>query len=225
MSQGNYMSAATISDIKKPAAASGLRPVTELLVTGMTCGNCARHVTDAIQGVSGVRSADVSLDARTARVRWDSSEKQNVPAVVEAIRQAGYGAEVARGSSDQQRTPGKTGGWELNLWVGVLGTVPADDRRVDFNLGMSRWFQWSSFFVAGIVQVLAGGPFYRGAWAQLKARSSNMDTLVALGSTTAFAYSTWALFSGSAGHLYFMEAAAILTLISVGHWMEARVSH
>jgi Cu+-exporting ATPase len=51
-----------------------------------------------------------------------------------------------------------------------------------------------------------------------------MDTLVALGSTTAFAYSTWALFSGYGGHLYFMEAAAIITLISVGHWVESRVS-
>jgi len=51
-----------------------------------------------------------------------------------------------------------------------------------------------------------------------------MDTLVALGSTTAFSYSAWALFSGLGVHLYFMEAAAIITLISAGHWMESRVS-
>ena len=51
-----------------------------------------------------------------------------------------------------------------------------------------------------------------------------MDTLVALGSTTAFSYSAWALLSGAGGHLYFMEAAAIISLISAGHWLEARVS-
>ena len=51
-----------------------------------------------------------------------------------------------------------------------------------------------------------------------------MDTLVALGSTTAFGYSAWALLTGAGGHLYFMEAAAIITLISLGHWLEARVS-
>ncbi len=51
-----------------------------------------------------------------------------------------------------------------------------------------------------------------------------MDTLVALGSTTAYAYSLWALFAQPETHLYFMEAAAIITLISAGHWMEARVS-
>jgi Cu+-exporting ATPase len=51
-----------------------------------------------------------------------------------------------------------------------------------------------------------------------------MDTLVALGSTTAFGYSAWALLGGLGGHVYFMEAAAIITLISFGHWLEARVS-
>ena len=51
-----------------------------------------------------------------------------------------------------------------------------------------------------------------------------MDTLVALGSTTAFGYSVWALFSGAPGHLYFMESAAIITLVSLGHWFEARAS-
>ncbi len=51
-----------------------------------------------------------------------------------------------------------------------------------------------------------------------------MDTLVALGSTAAFGYSLWALLTGQSGHSYFMEAAAIITLISLGHWMEARAS-
>ena len=51
-----------------------------------------------------------------------------------------------------------------------------------------------------------------------------MDTLVALGSTTAFAYSAWALFSQAGGHVYFMEAAAIITLISLGHWLESHAS-
>src|SRR5258708_37860818 len=75
-----------------------------------------------------------------------------------------------------------------------------------------------------MVQVFAGARFYRGAWSQLKVRSSNMDTLVALGSTAAFGYSTWALLSGQGGHLYFMEAASIINLVSVGHWLGSPVS-
>ncbi len=93
-----------------------------------------------------------------------------------------------------------------------------------FGLMMTPWFQWFAFALAGAVQIVCGAPFYRGTWNQLKVGSSNMDTLVALGSTTAFGYSAWALLSGAGGHLYFMEAAAIISLISVGHWLEARVS-
>ena len=93
-----------------------------------------------------------------------------------------------------------------------------------FRLGVERWFQWTAFALALPVQVVCGARFYVGAWRQLRAGSSNMDTLVALGSTTAFGFSAWALFTGWHGHLYFMEAAAIITLISVGHWLEARMS-
>jgi P-type Cu+ transporter len=93
-----------------------------------------------------------------------------------------------------------------------------------FHFGMTGWFAWTSFALAGVVQFYCGAEFYRGAWRQLKAGSSNMDTLVALGSTTAFGYSVWALLRGGSHHLYFMEAAAIITLISVGHWIEARVN-
>src|SRR5207249_2862081 len=115
-------------------------------------------------------------------------------------------------------------GWELNLWLGLGGTLVLMLGECLFGLGLTPWFRWFSFALAGAVQVFAGAPFYRGAWNQLKAGNSNMDTLVALGSTTAFAYSAWALLGGHGGHVYFMEAAAIITLISTGHWVESRVS-
>ena len=199
------------------------RSATELTVTGMTCANCARHVTEAIQSVPGVHSATVSLEANQASVRWAAGAAQDVPAVIRAVEEAGYGASVAEARAHEPAQP-KLGGWQLNLWVGVLGTAPLMLGEWVFGLGMTPWFQWCSFALAGVVQVFAGARFYRGAWSQLKVGRSNMDTLVALGSTTAFAYSAWALFSGPGGHVYFMEAAAIITLISVGHWLESRVS-
>jgi Cu+-exporting ATPase len=194
---------------------------TELSVTGMTCGNCARHVTEAIQSVPGVRSATVSLDSRSASVRWAPGGKHDVTAVVQAVEKEGYGAKV-REVHDQGEH--ELAGWHVNLVIAVLGTAPLMIGEWAFNLGMMRWFHWFSFVLAGIVQIFAGAQFYRGAWNQLKIGSSNMDTLVALGSTTAFGYSVWALFSGYRGDLYFMEAASIITLISVGHWVESRVS-
>src|ERR1035437_6278243 len=196
---------------------------TELAITGMTCGNCARHVTEAIQSVPGVRSATVRLEANQATVRWGPGRKKTAPAVIRAVEEAGYGASLAEASTHE---PGehKLAGWQLNLWVGLLGTVPLMFGEWVLGLNLTPWFRWGSLVLAGIVQIFAGAQFYRGACNQLKVGRSNMDTLVALGSTTAFAYSAWALFSGLGGHVYFMEAAAIITLISLGHWVESRVS-
>jgi Cu+-exporting ATPase len=200
-----------------------IQAATEFVVSGMTCGNCARHVTEAAQGVAGVRSVTVDLDAGQAQVHWEINAKPNPEAVVQAVAAKGFGAKVAEPQSSDPAEH-KLAGWHLNLWIGVLGTLPLMLGEWVFGWSMAPWFRWASFALASVVQLFAGARFYRGAWNQLKAGNSNMDTLVALGSTTAFGYSAWALLSGQPGHLYFMEAAAIITLISVGHWMESRVS-
>jgi len=189
----------------------------------MTCQNCARHVTDAIQGVSGVRSASVMLDRGRATVRWAADAPQDVPAVIRAVTAAGFEARfveaAAHDGGEQRRSR-----WQWNLLLGVAVTAALMIGEWVFNLSGEPWFQWISFALAGVVQIFCGAQFYRGAWRQLKIGASNMDTLVALGSTTAFGYSAWALLAGAGGHLYFMEAAAIISLISLGHWLEARVS-
>ena len=193
--------------------------VTELLVTGMNCANCSRHVTDALQGVPGVAGADVSLQEGRARVRWQAGFERKVASLLEAVAAAGYQAKPAPAESEEKR-PAALAGWRFNVVIGLAGTVPLMAGEWLFHWGAQAWFRWLSFALALAVQVLCGARFYRGAWRQLRLGASNMDTLVALGSTAAFGYSAWALLSGAGGHLYFMEAAAIITLISVGHWME-----
>jgi P-type Cu+ transporter len=200
---------------------------TELSITGMTCGNCARHVVDAIQKVPGIHSATVNLEAQQASFRWAAGATRDVPAIIHAIEEEGYGAktiEAHHEPHDHDHSGHQLAWWQLTLWIGILGTLPLMIGEWIFRLGMTPWFRWTSFALAAVVQVFAGAQFYRGAWTQLKLGRSNMDTLVALGSTTAFAYSVWALFTGQPGHVYFMEAAAIITLVSLGHWIESRVS-
>jgi P-type Cu+ transporter len=195
---------------------------TRLSIDGMTCNNCARHVTNAIQATPGVQSASVSLADNRATVRWSSVEARNIPAVLAGIAQAGYGAKEIQPDSDTTTSHSSHWQWQLILGLVVTGLLMAGEWG--FGLMETLWFRWLAFGLAGVVQVVCGAAFYRGTWNQLKVGSSNMDTLVALGSTTAFGYSAWALLSGAGGHLYFMEAAAIISLISFGHWLEARVS-
>src|SRR5579862_1847570 len=112
-----------VAETKQSTLENQSAVVTELAVEGMTCSNCARHVTEAIQSVSGVRSAMVSLDARKASVRWSPEARPDVPDVIRAIKAAGYSAEAV----DVQipnHVEHKLAGWQLNLWIGALGTVP-----------------------------------------------------------------------------------------------------
>lgn len=198
---------------------------TELRVDGMTCSNCARHVTEALQSVPGVASAGVELDRGCASVRWTPDVAPKIPELLAAVKEAGYDATaISSAETGKERAWSPLTGWKFNAVVGTICTAPLLVGEWVFQLGMERWFHWLAFALALPVQIFCGAKFYRGAWNQLKTGSSNMDTLVALGSTAAFVYSAWALFAGSAGHLYFMEAAAIITLVSVGHWLEARMS-
>jgi Cu+-exporting ATPase len=204
---------------------AGRRPVTDLSINGMTCNNCARHVTEALQKVPGVHSAVVSLEQRHAAVRWAPGTHQNPSALIQAVTAEGYEARLIQAHDhEHDHGPDMMSGWGLNLWIGLPATVLMMSGEWVFGLGTTRWFQWLGFALGTLVQVVAGARFYRGAWGQLKVGSSNMDTLVTLGSTTAFGYSAWALLGGHGGHVYFMEAAAIITLISLGHWVESRVS-
>jgi P-type Cu+ transporter len=197
---------------------------TELNVRGMTCQNCARHVREALQSVRGVEQATVNLEGQRAAVRWSGGAEVDTGAAIRSVVEAGYEASVVEADACHSEPSGASiwSGWGVNLFVGIPTTVILVLGEWVFHLAMERWFQWFAFALATLVQVIGGARFYRGAWLQLKARSSNMDTLVALGSTTAYLYSLWALARGA--HVYFMEAAAIITLISVGHWLEARMS-
>jgi Cu+-exporting ATPase len=196
---------------------------TELLVEGMTCQNCARKVTDAMQKISGVHGVSVSVATEHASVRWGSAAAKNVSALISAISEAGFSAkEISTEAGDHCHS--QPSHWQWNLILGLAVTAALMIGEWVFGLAMTPWFQRLAFVLAGVVQVFCGAQFYRGAWRQLKVGSSNMDTLVALGSTTAFGFSCWVLFSGADGHIYFMEAAAIISLISTGHWIEARVS-
>lgn len=201
---------------------------TEFTVSGMSCQGCARRVSEAIQAVTGVDSANVNLEQERATVRWHAGFQGDADAVVRAVKGAGFEARplIQQEKSCHVRPPAWSplAGWRFNVVFGSAALVVLMTGEWGFGLGMARWFHWVAFALALPVQMFCGARFYRGAWNQLKVGSSNMDTLVALGSTTAFAYSAWGLFAGWHTHLYFMEAVGIITLISVGHWLESIVS-
>ena len=218
------MSCACSEQCAAPPAA--LPAATEFSVRGLNCQSCVRKATAALEAVPGLASAAVSLEESRATVRWQPDATHSADTIVRALQTAGFEAEpIPHSALPIPHSPWSPfSGWQFNVFFGGAVTLLLMLGEWAFGLGMERWFQWAAFALALPVQAVCGTRFYAGAWRQLKAGSSNMDTLVALGSTTAFGFSTWGLFTGWHGHLYFMEAAAIITLISVGHWLEARMS-
>lgn len=186
----------------------------------MTCANCARHVREAAEGVVGVASAAVDLPAGRLVVRWGPNATARPEDVAAAVSAAGYATNPASVDGAPARSAWKS----RRLWLGGGVTLALMLGEWAFGLGHARWFQWLAFALALPVQLLLGAAFYAGAWRQLRRGASNMDTLVALGSTAAFGFSVWVLLAGAGGHVFFMEAAAILTLITLGHTLEAAAS-
>ncbi len=217
-------------DVAKPWAAAASRAF-DLTITGMTCANCSQSIERALREVPGVTDAKVNLATERARVATDGTVGRDV--LVDAVEDAGYG--VAGGeaasteSADDEQEPMKleqrarlrrfvvAGVLSLPLLVIAMGPMLVGSHPPE-------WTGWLQFALAAPVQFYAGSIFYKGAIKALRNRSANMDVLVVLGTTTAFAYSVTELVFPAllAGHaLYFETAAVIITLILLGKYLES----
>ena len=117
--------------------------------------------------------------------------------------------------------------WLTPFWAAAEAQMDAAGGNVGGTMIMhypaaADLLNWLFLALAMPVQFYSGWDFYVHAWKALKARTANMDTLIALGSSAAYFYSVALLLSGIAGHTYFETAALIITLILVGKYLEAR---
>ncbi|OBJ83204.1 copper-translocating P-type ATPase [Mycobacterium gordonae] len=142
------------------------------------------------------------------------------PAAEEALGEGGchqpaascHGAPAADAEGEQRK-------WLRRVWLAVpLGLMSMAAPMV---IGAS-WAGWLAFAATVPVQFVAGWPFLTGAIQQTRARTANMDTLITLGTLTAFAYSTYQLFAG--GPLFFDTAALIIAFVVLGRYFEARAT-
>ena len=203
-------------------------------VSGMHCAACAATVQRAIEARPGVSSAAVSVTDGTATVTGIDLEAETL---VRAVRDRGFDAEPVMDtvapadlrSDIEIRQARQERQWRLRAVVALGLWAPM---AVLHWLVHEPWVDWVLLCGATVVLATAGSGFYRSAAAAARRRSTNMDTLIALGATTAYVFSVVVLAAGVLGTtglaaeqpLYFSEAAALLGLISLGHWLEARAT-
>ena len=206
----------------------------ELPVVGMTCANCSLAVERALaKKLPGVLEAHVNLATSSASIRYDPALVK-LETMAEAVRRAGYelvlaGEDERPADAEQRARAADTSRQRRRLLVGVAFTLPLVLLSMgrDFDaLGSWARAPWETYLMLALatpVQLYSAAGYYSGAVRSLQSGSASMDVLVALGSTTAFAYSLGVVLVPSLGaHVYFETAAMIITLILLGKWLEAR---
>ena len=207
-------------------------------VTGMTCAACSARVEKAVSALRGVDSCTVNLLTNSMVVNGSVTSAQ----VIAAVEKAGYGASL---KGDKRGKDAKNADNESKTILYRLGVSLALLMVLMYlSMGYTMWhFPLPSAMAEhpltiGLAQLLLtiavmviNQRFFINGFTALWRRSPNMDTLVSLGSAAAFGYSTYVLFTmaievSTAAHglhdLYFESAAMILTLITLGKWLEAR---
>jgi Cu+-exporting ATPase len=224
------LSSPTLSTLDAAAASpaeGGLCQV-DLGVGGMTCASCVSRVERALKKLPGVTEATVNLATESARVRVSGADGvQALARVKRAVRDAGYEPRTLEAMDEEiaERWHGIPKDL-LPVLIGVVLSAPLALPMVGDLFGM-HWMlpAWMQFLLATPVQFWLGARFYRAGWHALKARTGNMELLVAIGTTAGWALSTWLWWRAAPGqmaHLYYEGSAVVITLVLLGKWLEAR---
>jgi Cu+-exporting ATPase len=194
----------------------------ELQVDGMTCASCVARVEKALLKVPGVTTASVNLATEKASVGALGSV--SFATLAAAIDKAGYAASPVVDAAAPKPARRLPEWWPVAVASAL--TLPLVLPMLLQLFGM-HWMPhgWVQLALATPVQFWLGARFYRAGWKAVKARAGNMDLLVALGTSAAYGLSIYLLAKHAdhgMPHLYFEASAAVITLVLLGKWLEAR---
>jgi len=213
-----------------------------LPVVGMTCAACQHHVENALRSTAGVSEARVDLMAHRARIAFDPSITQPAT-LVASIRNAGYDAVLPRPtastSPERDATSSQLKAWTV-LTAGVIAmllSMPLGTSMGTLDHALMRVFpqlyalppsvlSWTLLLVTACLVPWAGRAIFLSAARGLRHGTTNMNTLVALGTSVAFIYSACAtIYPASGLQVYYDAVLLILGFLLLGKSLEARAKH
>ncbi|WP_372882126.1 heavy metal translocating P-type ATPase [Psychromonas sp.] len=207
----------------------------ELLIEGATCASCVRKIEKSLNALPDVQQAQMNLALRTVSVKGHAATQ----ALIAAIESAGYHAKSTGNSSDQTLLEEKNKAEQtyyrklmVQMWIGlVLGgglmVYGLLGGAMTVNSPMERIAWLIVGLICAAVMYFAGKHFYIGAWKSFVNHNANMDTLIALGTGTAWLYSMAVVIYPQAlpeiaRHVYFEATAMIIGLINLGLALEVK---
>ncbi|MBI5786566.1 MAG: cadmium-translocating P-type ATPase [Rhodocyclales bacterium] len=210
-----------------PASANSVATV-EIAVGGMTCAACSARIEKQLNKLPGVEAA-VNLAAERAHVRY-APDLADVDRILATVVKTGFTATVSTADTHAEEKARKLAAYRSEVkrfWIAAALTLPLVGQML-FMFGsgadvhadvLPRWLQ---FALATPVQFWIGWRFYVGGFNAIRGGSGNMDVLVALGTTMAWAYSTVVTAFDLHQHVYYEASATVITLVLMGKILEAR---
>jgi Cu+-exporting ATPase len=207
---------------------------TELALSGMSCANCAAAIERTLsKKVPGVVQAAVNFASERAVVEY-LPQAVSIEEMIAAVTAAGFGATISGDALQAEDAEARARYREIadqtrKFIIGVLCSLPLFVLSMGRDVGLlgawshAAWVNWLFWALATPVQFYTGWDYFVGGFKSLRNRSANMDVLVAMGSSVAYAYSVAVLLAPMLGHhVYFETSAVIITLIKLGKMIESR---
>ncbi|MGB2707455.1 MAG: heavy metal translocating P-type ATPase [Pseudoalteromonas nigrifaciens] len=204
------------------------------IIEGANCGSCVAKIEKALKTVSGAQRVEMNFAQRTVQVEGQADEA----ALIAAVENIGYKAKPMSNDSEQDALDEKAKADDAhykklmrNMILALGVGAPLMLYGLIFDMNVITTTQRIAWFIVGLatlaVMAVAGKQFYNGAWQAFKNHAANMDTLIALGTGTAWLYSmvvviTPNLLPEVARHVYFEASAMIIGLISLGLALEVK---
>ena len=209
--------------------------IVRLGIRGMTCASCVTRVEKAILSVRGIISASINLGLEEARIEY-LPEVASLGEIKKAVEESGYQAveleTVAAEEVEKEQREIAFQQLKKKFLLSLSLTIPilllSFAEHFPFLSNVAQKLRWVLLFLLTLpVIIYAGAQFFSGAYNSLKHRSADMNSLIAVGTGSAYLYSTLAtffpfLFPTALQHVYFDTAAVIITLILMGRLLEAR---
>ncbi|MFA5894564.1 MAG: heavy metal translocating P-type ATPase [Candidatus Shapirobacteria bacterium] len=234
------LTAPTISPLSDKSSTS---QVTLLNLTGMHCSSCAGLIERSLKKVSGVSDVNVNFASEKARIVYNPSTAK-IEDLIKGVEAAGYKASLPGEKEENQKEKRQH---EINYWftkffLGFVLSIPMIlfmvydfTNKVPLESTIMPYAGVASLILSAPVLFYVGSNFFAGFWSALKMRTFSMDSLIAIGTGTAFTYSVYeyvkyfqqtgsliGLNGFKVPNLYFEVAAFLITFVALGKFMEAK---
>ena len=186
----------------------------------MHCQSCVTIISRALSKEKGVKTAVVNFATEKAAIEFDPKVTDEAK-LIQAIKNKGYDGRLAVETDLKKEETDRKKEIRLKVIISALFAIPAFILGMFFMKNPIPFQDYIMWILATPVQFYVGWQFYQGAWAALKNKTSNMDTLIAMGTSAAYFYSVYVVLFAAKGHQYFEASAVLITLVVLGKYLEA----